>query len=144
MSLPALSIKKINKILQETIKFCYLHPVKLTLVFIPFEFQPDAYHLTIDWEFLPFGPLVTHLTIQSNSTGNTDPRGGGCGDFDIPLEDFQWQCQNPAGISLKDLTEAVYRMKGSKYDYWYELLGNVQCDIQPPTVHCTVQFDYGS
>ena len=36
---------------------------------------------------------------------------------DPPLSDYHYSVQNPIGISLKQLTEAVYRMKCTKYNF---------------------------
>ena len=77
----------------------------------------------IKWHtiLLPF----TKLHMSSTQTGNDDSRGGGCGHLELAQEDFQWKINTPEGITLQHLTEAAYRLKGSKYDYWFELCGGI-------------------
>src|SRR5205085_6735453 len=49
----------------------------------------------------------------------------GCGNLHLPIDEFQWEISYAGGITLRNLVEGVYRMKGSKYDYWYELFGGL-------------------
>lgn len=85
---------------------------------------------------------VTKLRVFSEKTGNRDICGGGCGDLDLSIEDFQWECENPNGITLRDLTEAIYRMKGSKYDYCHELFSYIYVDIKDDLATVEVDFSY--
>jgi len=36
--------------------------------------------------------------------------------------DFIWEIENPIGITLKNLTEACYRLKTLKYNFWNETI----------------------
>jgi hypothetical protein len=88
---------------------------------------------------------VTHFTVESNQTGNDDSRGGGCGGLDFTKEDFIYNKELGSNvITLKDITEGCYRMKGSKYDWWYELFSGVGYRIHNGGVTFTVDFGYGS
>lgn len=112
----------------------YVHPVKLELVFSDRD----------DWGYVPF-PNITKLHVWSEKTGNCDVRGGGCGDLWIPREDFQYKIDNPGGITARDIIECVYRLKGSKYDLWYEFYtGVLNFDIVDQKLKFQVRFDYGS
>ena len=88
------------------------------------------------------------LTVWSKKTGNDDTRGGGCGRLNLPASEFTWSADCPKGVTLRHLTEGVYRMKGSKYDLWYELYSGFGSD--PVVSDCgeaisvEVGFDYGS
>lgn len=63
----------------------------------------------------------------------------------FPLSMFSWKTENPKGITLRDLTEAIYRMKGSKYDWWYELFGDITLLEETEDGYKIIaSFDYGS
>ena len=97
--------------------------------------------------YRPSDELFKFVQNYGNGTdvGNTDNRGGGCGNLHIPLSEFKWDCTNPSGINIKDIAEGVYRMKGSKYDWWYEMFSdNSKYIIKNDTVHFEIDFDYGS
>lgn len=176
--------KYISDIVEETIRYVYLHPVRCIHVFqeldtdciksdvsvraldraldealdetldklpdrkqlrqeLAEEIKPKIQKLDIVWDAKVWNG-VTKLHVSSDGTGNTDNRGGGCGHLNLPVEDFQWDCENPNGITLRNLSEAVYRMKGSKYDYWYELFGGIQVDIKGDLATVKAGFGYGS
>ena len=85
------------------------------------------------------------LTGFSLSTGNSDNRGGGCGDFRFTKDDFRYTIYKQNGLTLKDLTEVVDRLKGSKYDYWYELYEGISVSSQTAdSLTIQVEFGYGS
>lgn len=95
------------------------------------------------WNYVPF-PEITSIEVYSNQTGNDDIRGGGCGDFDIPVTDFRYTIEGHQ-ITVRDIIECVYRMKGSKYDYWYELFSEIRnLQAQDNKITFEVTFDYGS
>jgi hypothetical protein len=134
----------------------YVHPVKLELVWE----TPDILLEDMDEEFEDMDmdeirawvwdtvvlPSISKLTVFSKKTGNNDPRGGGCGERNVPLEDFTWTVNNPKGITLKELVECVYRLKGSKYDVWYEtFLGFTKHKTdEDGALILETKFDYGS
>lgn len=39
--------------------------------------------------------------------------------------DFVWEIENPIGITLKNLTEACYRLKTLKYNFWNETISKL-------------------
>ncbi len=163
--------KYISNIVEQTIHCVYLHPCRLELIFRDLDVEDikssitekaidnsedenitaevitdEINKLNISWDTVIW-PEITVLNISSKCTGNDDTRGGGCGNLDLSVDEFKWTCHNPSGITLKDLTEAVYRMKGSKYDYWYELYGSITVELNNPdkqTATVEVDFDYGS
>ena len=152
----------ISEIVSETIKHCYVHPVTLKIVLKPFEEfanqsidfggfsvglleELETLPKDISWETLVFGPNITKLHIHSEKNGNDDTRGGGCGRLRLPVSDFQYEIENKGGITLADLTEAAYRMKGSKYDWWYELYSGITITKKTDSqVYTKIKFDYGS
>lgn len=153
-------------ILNQTIHQCFMHPVTGLIHFK--DLSIDVYRFVdeyvddenIDCDFdtamLKYKKYLKSLTwgtyimssrtciVVSNRTGNTDNRGGGCGDLNLSVNDFRVTINgNDDGITLGQLTEAVYRMKGSKYDWWYELFTGIsQISSDPLTLEVT--FDYGS
>ncbi|MHB1954088.1 MAG: hypothetical protein ACYCOU_10105 [Sulfobacillus sp.] len=100
---------------------------------------------SLSWDTTVFGPEVTVLHGYSDSTGNCDVRGGGCGYCGFVAEDFRWTATNPGGIRLRDLCEVVYRLKGSKYDSYYEMYGGFAVESHKGNeATIAVSFDYGS
>lgn len=100
---------------------------------------------SLNLDSLAFGPEIKNLTVTSDQTGNNDSRGGGCGFLNLPVEDFAWTVTNPTGITLRNLTEAVYRLKGSKYDFWYELYSDIShVNTVGDHIHMKAEFGYGS
>jgi hypothetical protein len=156
-------------IVGETIQCCYVHPVTFKMVFRQLELgdaeqiiadsrddrdpiNPDTKFVynqesfdQLTWESVIFGPTVTKLTLASNGIGNDDNRGGGCGFLGLPIDDFKYTIKNKSGITLRNLTEGVYRMKGSKYDWWYELYGyiDIEC-LNGKHYSVKANFGYGS
>ena len=95
------------------------------------------------WDYVVFPQK--HLKIYSVQTGNTDNRGGGCGDCGFTEEDFIWETTNEEGITLKNIIEGVYRLKGSKYDYWYELFESLSLKKETDEmIEIEASFGYGS
>lgn len=117
----------LTAILSETVKCVYLHPVTFKLIWG--EISDDIlkaiqehlingeskmiYEISDHLDWTTFIMPQFHLTAKTKQTGNTSPYGGGCGNLCIPRYDFEWTKECKAGITLKDLTEAVYRLKGS-------------------------------
>jgi hypothetical protein len=135
-----------------------LHPVKLELLFDPVNITEEDYREECgdddpppcpfpisDWEM-----VVLHrekVILKGTQTGNTDTRGGGCGHCGFTLADFVWTIDGGAEgkITLKELAGGVYRLKGSKYDYYYESapwLEVVSDDGKEMVIK--VDFGYGS
>lgn len=98
----------------------------------------------ITWDTMVFSTEYTEIHSFSRLTGNDDSRGGGCGNLNLPSSDFSWRISCPNGITVSDVTEAVYRMKGSKYDYWYELFHSVTVSTTKNCVDLECDFGYGS
>ncbi len=62
--------------------------------------------------------------------------------FDI--EEFRWEETFENGVKLIDLASIAYRLKGSKYDWWYELYNHTYIVIIDTTMYLNVSFSYGS
>jgi len=138
----------------------YLHPVTFTLItksVISFNdgdkfcYEEDEelnrkLQLLYDkfwWNYIPF-PNITSITVYSNQNGNDDNRGGGCGKLCIPVNEFRYTIEGHP-ITVRDIVECAYRMKGSKYDWWYELFSGVKnLQVQNDKITFEVVFDYGS
>lgn len=145
------------RVLQHAVRCVFVHPVKLTLTWKPLDLTPESEEL---WEdFLDGDELerverwVRSLTWDTPILAGTDLKVHGfgpyvspdleCADLELPIWDFVWVTFNPRGVSLRDLTEGVYRMKCYKYDYECEELSNVTCDRKGDeawSVH--VEFEY--
>ena len=157
-------IALLRQILDDSIKNVTLHPVRLELVWKKlcidvgmvhecvfndeYDFEVDVDSLKLGdwtWDTVLF-PECNTLHVFSTKTGNKDIRGGVCGDADFSKDDFHWTIKTPEGITLKHLTEGVYRMKGSKYDYWYELFNSVKLvhRVDDGWLTLEVKFDYDS
>ena len=169
---PAFKIKQktkfqehvLSSILGQTIMFCYVHPVTFEFILRDnFDLETDIimeniseYKLDensenklenileeIHWNTI-INPEWTNLKITTDEIGNDDSRGGGCGNLKLKLEEFVWTQSNPTGLTIRNLTEAVYRMKGSKYDWWYELYSGTTFEINENKLVMNVSFGYGS
>jgi hypothetical protein len=153
----------VNGIVDSTIQRVKLHPVRLELLVDTGEFDTEEMFDRIssvtedhidDEDMEKFLSTITfdtiifkqkHMHIYSTKTGNSDNRGGGCGDFGFGKDDFKLDIENENGITLLDLVKSVYRLKGSKYDFHYEMFSSikiVKCDDS--NIKVRVMFDYGS
>lgn len=159
--------KDLELITKTLLRQVYVHPVTFSMVYGPvIEIEANDVELDIDgksinddervsnkslesvaeygWDWVPV-PGVTNLHVYSTYNGNTDVRGGGCGELNIPVGEFDYTIVNNSGITIRDVVEATYRMKGSKYDYWYELFSCFEnFTINGDTMTFEVNFDYGS
>lgn len=163
----------LSKLLGSTITACHLHPVQFKMKYRKFkevdytspiedfkeDFKEDFLEkvdndfvnkLTdlfktgqINWSTV-INPSWTKLKVTSIDTGNGDSRGGGCGKLNLKLSDFVWEKERIGGLTVRDLTQAVYRMKGSKYDWWYELYSDTEFMFEDGILNMKVNFDYGS
>ena len=98
---------------------------------------------TLKWDTVLFPH--TQLYMRSYNTGNDDVRGGGCGNINLSEEDFIWQKSTPDGVTLQDLTEGAYRLKGAKYDWQYELFEGLEINSSKGNLlECIVDFSYKS
>ncbi|ANB50680.1 hypothetical protein [Powai lake megavirus] len=158
----------ISYIVDQCITSVYLHPVKLNLIFEEINEDCFDYEKFVDYcnedeenkdkfkelfetvkkinlSTLILDANLKKITGYSKLTGNNDNRGGGCGDYHIPVEDFKYTITNENGITVRDILEIVYRLKGSKYDFWYELFSGINIKKQTDNyIKFKVNFDYGS
>jgi len=159
----------ISKVIGESIKNCFVHPVKFEMVFKEWNINmSDVTHMikqenigkymsedesirkrsiieSLNWNSLVFSHYITTIKVISRKNGNKDNRGGGCGNLELPVEDFEYTIVNKDGITLRNVTEAVYRVKGSKYDWWNELYCGINIMSKTlDTIVIEVKFDYGS
>ena len=154
------------------IRRVYVHPVTLELVFEPFTYDehfddaairkmevihPEdrldptiiddfiSYLKTINWD-TPVFTGVDKLRVFTNQNGNPTNIGGSCFRKKIPFTDYNFTVTGDGSaknITYRDFIGAIYRMKSSKYDYWYELF---ECCIlieeDSGYLSCQVTFDY--
>ena len=133
--------KSLSAIISYSIKCCYVHPVTFQMVFEDLVIN-DIFNF-ITWDSLAFNPEDTVLEIFNQKTGNNDRHGGSCGYKNIPIEEFEYIIENEDGITIRDLTEAVYRMKGSKYDTVYEMFRKIKVREQDENkIIVEAIFDY--
>lgn len=170
---PQLFDSILQPIIRTTIEYIYLHPVKYTHVIKDLnEYSMQRIGEIFD-DLIGYDDAVitneikdkcikliknslwdtsvikgySKFNISSLSTGNNDIRGGGCGYLNFTLEDFKYDVElNSDVITLKDISEAVYRMKGSKYDCGYEMFDNIKSVInkESDTISFVTVFAYGS
>lgn len=146
--------KAISAILGVSIRCCFVHPVTFGMVFQTLDTRNILGEIEdlglsikkedIKWDTLVFGPEITEIKMSSNKAGNADTRGGGCGNLGLDVSEFYCTTRNCDGITLRDLTTAAYQMKGSKYDWWYELYSGITIKIRDSTATIKIEFDYGS
>ncbi|AZL89285.1 hypothetical protein QKC54_gp0546 [Megavirus baoshan] len=156
----------ISYIVDQCLTSVYLHPVKLNIIFEEIDEDIFDYKKFVDYCYeededkikelfeivkkIKLSTLVSDanlkkLTGYSKSTGNDEIRGGGCGSYNIPVKDFKYTIINKNGITIRDILEIVYRLKGSKYDFWYELFSGISIKKQTDNyIKFKVNFDYGS
>ncbi len=147
----------INLLIAAAIRIIVLHPVRLEIVYSPdinkddpvdYD-ENDLSHSDERWCKNNSGldsvifPDINKIVAITENQGNKDSRGGGCGCCGFTAEDFIWS-ENTDGVKLFDLASIVYRLKGSKYDWWYELYDNTDFIIIDKTLYLKVEFSYGS
>ena len=154
------------------IRRVYVHPVTLELVFEPFTYDehfddaairkmevihPEdrldptiiddfiSYLKTINWD-TPVFTGVDKLHVFTNQNGNPTNIGGSCFRKKIPFTDYNFTVTgngSAKNITYRDFIGAIYRMKSSKYDYWYELFeSSVLIEEDSGELSCQVTFDY--
>jgi hypothetical protein len=98
----------------------------------------------LTWNSIVFPQKHLLLTVPDGQYGNSD-LGNGPGGLGFKAEDFTWEITTEDGISVRELVEGTYRLKGSKYTLWYELLTDVKIiEYTPDKLHLEIHFDYGS
>ncbi len=90
--------------------FCELKWDKLILENGDFNWNVEEW----EWNTVLF-PQFTRLTIHSAV----------CENMHFMELDFTWTVDTPQGITLRQLTEAVFRMKGNEYDWWHDLFSKI-------------------
>ena len=86
---------------------------------------------------------VNRIVLINLSGGNTDSKGGGCGNIFKDWE-FYYEKDFTNQKTFLDFVKLIYRMKGSKYDTWYELYGSFESHISESTLYIAVSFGHGS
>ena len=148
----------INLLISAAVQEVVLHPVQLKIVSKP-KYNPDnpvvfdSYDLTEQDELWcknhsylksVIFPHITKIVAISDKEGNKDSRGGGCGCCEFNITEFIWEETFTNGVKLFDLASVIYRLKGSKYDWWYELYDHSKFIIIENTLFINVNFAYGS
>ena len=147
-------IGDVSVLLGETLNSTVLHPSKLIILFRDIEIDHENFREEISkdfdnflnsltWETIVFQG-ITKILFRSDQIGNKDNRGGGCGGCGFTVDDFRYEMTTNGQVTVRDLTEGVYRMKGSKYDYWYELYDGCIFTIDGDNLTVDVVFGYGS
>lgn len=148
-----MSFFPISEIVDKAITYVFVHPVQLTLHFksLDEDFANEIreacemYKIdptSITWETVLI-PDCKELYLVLDNTNSGDIRGGNCGNL-VPHSDFQWTIQTSQGLTLRQLSEGIYRLKGSKYDFYYELFIGVSLTQTDGRYHGCVGFDHGS
>ena len=65
--------------------------------------------------------------------------------IDESYQKFEWEKYNPNGITWGDFAEAIMITKGSKSDWWYELICGVDVTFVDKHIMCVfLSIDHGS
>lgn len=154
-------LNMLSKILEITIQNVYLHPVTFKLIFRPLNkslFHIDEYTEyeqklinNLSWDTLILDEKLTMATGKICTNENTNVMDRIC-NIKLPTKDFMYTIENVNGITIRDITEIVYRLKRSKYDWWYELyygitikkITNISSHNNLSIMKFIVEFDYGS
>ena len=64
--------------------------------------------------------------------------------IDEQCQDNPWETSNDKGLTWGDIMEGIMLIKGSKSDWWYELIGGVDALIDGQTLSITISPDHGS
>ena len=86
---------------------------------------------------------VKQVICINGSGVNTDSRSGSS-----KVEDEDLRCRmalSNNAVTLRELTELVFRIKGSKTDFWYELFQGISTHLdEKGTLFIQAYFDHGS
>lgn len=147
-------ISLLSEIIEITIRHIYLHPVTFELIYTDFDSSHFDGEYTkkekkfledIMWDTLIVDENLVKARGFTDKNGNDDNRGGGCGNLKIPVEDFTYTIKNDSGITVRDITEIAYRLKGSKYDWWYELFYGIKIKkLTDDKIVFRTDYGYGS
>lgn len=64
--------------------------------------------------------------------------------LDYKYYNKKWGTFNPKGITWGDIMEGVMNVKGSKSDFWYELISEAIAKIVDNTLYIELDIDFGS
>lgn len=148
----------LTKMVQHSIHFVYLHPVNFVLQWLPME-DIDSYIISneinglnlkkqiTNWEtpvVADFGlNILSHWRLNATTKQTGDPYRPSIARFKLPKEEFEWSTERKGGLNLQDITEAAYRLKGSKYDYENEHLDKIEVmDENTQNIHLRFHFSY--
>lgn len=105
--------------------------------------EKEWYDTHNQWDSIVIEDVKRVVAINLRGS-NTDSR---CGGPDIDTEEFVLEKRCKTGnLTLYEFVEIVYRLKSSKYDYWYELYCGLTThyDEMSKTLYMNVRFDHGS
>ena len=86
------------------------------------------------WNTVLF-PHFTRLTVHSNV----------CKNMQFLEKGFTWTVDTPQGITLRHITEGVFRMKRSEYNWWHDLFSKISCTSTADNhLSLEVHFSYNS
>jgi hypothetical protein len=158
--------KVLTVLLSEAINHTYLHPVSLDILHKEFPLKTtahiqerlvdykyhagqgvsDTYYICSISDLLGWNSIIlsqSRLVVNTKQTDDPDPNSNSCYKFNIPKYDFEWAAERKGGILLSDLTEGVYLMKGSKYDYTSETVQKVEIiEKTDEAIQLRVTFEY--
>lgn len=149
-------IEEINEIVGVALRCVAMHPVKMEIVIV--DQKPDLDDILErassldepdeDWigNHSDFNSIIIEnvkkISAINPCGGNSDNRGGGCTLFS-PEEYYHFQ-QIDGSLTLLELVSIIYRLKGSKYDWWYELFSSVKAYLEDDHLYLELSFDHGS
>lgn len=150
----------------EIIKNVYVHPISFDWHWLPLnihelnldEYNMDTYtdykqtihiinNINNNWDYVLFPEFdILNMTLKSNDNYlHCCSIGQICDSLNLSKNKFHWSIVNCNGITLRNIIESIYRLKGSKYNYWTELFHCIYLkQIDNRTLTIEVNFSYGN
>lgn len=146
--------KILNHIIKVALYSCYLHPVKLNIIFTDLDIEQLLINLKdykisynkkiidkLSWKTIIF-KNITKLKIFTLNIGEIDDYGQGFGTYEFDPKEFKYIIKNKNGINLKNLIEGIYRMKTNKYDLYHEEFYEMKTKEKKNKIIVEVMFIY--
>lgn len=153
--------KVLTAIVAETINLVYLHPVTFGLIWRDIttdvitkiqdrlvekksRYGKSIYDVPDHLNWFTLLLPVRRATIRSKQIGNPN-NSQSCVQFSVPVHDFEWHIECKEGLSIRHITEAIYRLKSSKYDYIGETIRLIETEeVGEDCLQFHVYFKYQS
>jgi hypothetical protein len=122
------------------INYMKFHPVTLLPITIQIVLPEDLFDVTLSiWDSVPFDDFKKLEVSRDIATNNS---AGAVPDLELGVtsEDLIWKTENTTGLTMKQYTEGVFRMKRLKNDTYNELLSGIELTCIRDTLYMFVKF----